>query len=118
MPGLSRAFNQRGRLRRLTASDQFDQALTLAIERGWLKEARLGLVLTAAGASIGRRARTGMHRGRLGAVGLEAAARRLADALTEGADRTSLLAAAREFDERADALERAAVDAKSGVLKL
>jgi hypothetical protein len=44
-------------------------------------------------------------------------ARRLSQTLTVGADQTTLLTAAKELDEKADRLERRAVDPKSGVLK-
>jgi hypothetical protein len=43
-------------------------------------------------------------------------ARRLSQTLTVGAV-TTLLTAAKELDEKADRLERQAVDAKTGVLK-
>jgi hypothetical protein len=40
-------------------------------------------------------------------------ARRLAETLTVGADQTTLHTAAKELDEKADRLERQAVDAKT-----
>lgn len=44
-------------------------------------------------------------------------ARRLAETLAEGNDRTRLLEHAKELDQRADALERHAADAKDAVQK-
>jgi hypothetical protein len=44
-------------------------------------------------------------------------ARRLAESLTDGEDRTKLLDLARDLDGKADRLEREAADAKDVVLK-
>jgi len=44
-------------------------------------------------------------------------ARRLAASLMDGRDKTTLLAVANEYDEKADRIEKQAATAKSGVLK-
>jgi hypothetical protein len=44
-------------------------------------------------------------------------ARRLAASLMDGHDKTTLLAVANEYDEKADRIEKQAATAKSGVLK-
>lgn len=56
--------NGRRRFLRAAARADFDQSLALAISRGWLVEARIGLVLTVRGKEIAIRTRAGPHRSR------------------------------------------------------
>ena len=72
-PDLSRPYTQRRRMiRRLSAPDEFEKALELAIGTGWLEQGEgKKLVLTAEGRVVGLRTRAGMHRSRLNDVSLD-----------------------------------------------
>lgn len=50
----------------------FDQAVAIGIEMGWLIQGPEGLELTAAGVDIARRTRAGVRRSRLNDVGRDA----------------------------------------------
>lgn len=79
-PDQSQAFTRGGRRRRLAAPTEFDQAMALAVERGWLREGHSGVFLTATGDVIGRRTRAGSHRCRWNEVGFDGAPFRVSTA--------------------------------------